>query len=102
MRKTPVNENVFGAVKKFTDSFFDALKNNTAHSVLSKVEKNNKVPSPIIQKMKEIDKLSKELDNIIKKYARVDLALRPDGFPQERVWNVFYYLNQFGLMRLVL
>jgi bacillithiol synthase len=35
-------------------------------------------------------------DVILKKYARVDLALRPDGFPQERLWNVFYYLNQFG------
>jgi bacillithiol synthase len=36
-------------------------------------------------------------DNIIKKFARVDLALRPDGFPQERVWNIFYYLNQYGM-----
>jgi bacillithiol synthase len=35
-------------------------------------------------------------DVILKKYARIDLALRPDGFPQERLWNVFYYLNQFG------
>ncbi|MFP5109060.1 bacillithiol biosynthesis cysteine-adding enzyme BshC [Neobacillus sp. C211] len=55
--------------------------------------------------LKEIDFLEKKLDeavrlkhdNMIKKYARVDLALRPDGFPQERVWNVFYYLNQYGL-----
>jgi bacillithiol biosynthesis cysteine-adding enzyme BshC len=36
-------------------------------------------------------------DNIIKKYDRVDLALRPDGFPQERIWNIFYFLNQYGL-----
>ncbi|PLS06452.1 bacillithiol biosynthesis cysteine-adding enzyme BshC [Neobacillus cucumis] len=36
-------------------------------------------------------------DIFLKKYARVDLALRPDGFPQERVWNIFYYLNQYGL-----
>jgi bacillithiol biosynthesis cysteine-adding enzyme BshC len=55
--------------------------------------------------IKEIEFLKKKLDesvklkhdNIIKKYARVDLALRPDGFPQERVWNIFYYLNQYGL-----
>ncbi len=55
--------------------------------------------------IKEIEFLEKKLDesvrlkhdNIIKKYARVDLALRPDGFPQERVWNIFYYLNQYGL-----
>lgn len=36
-------------------------------------------------------------DNIIKKYDRVDLALRPDGFPQERIWNIFHFLNQYGL-----
>jgi len=36
-------------------------------------------------------------DNILKKYDRVELSLRPDGFPQERVWNIFYYLNQYGL-----
>ncbi|WP_066066500.1 bacillithiol biosynthesis cysteine-adding enzyme BshC [Neobacillus soli] len=36
-------------------------------------------------------------DVLLKKYARVDLALRPDGFPQERVWNIFYYLNEYGL-----
>jgi bacillithiol synthase len=55
--------------------------------------------------LKEIEFMEKKLDeavrlkhnNVIKKYARVDLALRPDGFPQERVWNVFYYLNQYGL-----
>jgi bacillithiol biosynthesis cysteine-adding enzyme BshC len=34
---------------------------------------------------------------ILNKYARIDLALRPDGAPQERVWNIFYYLNQYGL-----
>lgn len=37
-------------------------------------------------------------DVILSKYARVDLSLRPDGFPQERVWNVFYYLNKYGFM----
>lgn len=36
-------------------------------------------------------------DNLLEKFARIDLALRPDGFPQERVWNIFYYLNQNGL-----
>ncbi|MEH7118700.1 bacillithiol biosynthesis cysteine-adding enzyme BshC [Neobacillus vireti] len=35
-------------------------------------------------------------DIVLKKYARVDLALRPDGSPQERIWNIFYYLNQYG------
>ncbi|GHI01257.1 bacillithiol biosynthesis cysteine-adding enzyme BshC [Neobacillus kokaensis] len=36
-------------------------------------------------------------DVVLQKFARVDLELRPDGFPQERVWNIFYYLNQYGI-----
>ncbi|MFP5111176.1 bacillithiol biosynthesis cysteine-adding enzyme BshC [Bacillaceae bacterium C204] len=46
-------------------------------------------------KLNEAGKLKH--DNRLKKYDRVDLALRPDGFPQERVWNIFYYLNIYGL-----
>jgi bacillithiol biosynthesis cysteine-adding enzyme BshC len=34
---------------------------------------------------------------ILEKYARIDLALKPDGAPQERIWNIFSYLNQYGL-----
>lgn len=32
----------------------------------------------------------------LEKYRNADLLLRPLGLPQERVWNVFYFLNQFG------
>jgi bacillithiol synthase len=37
-----------------------------------------------------------KFDVILSKFNRIDLSLRPDGFPQERVWNIFYYLNQYG------
>jgi bacillithiol biosynthesis cysteine-adding enzyme BshC len=43
------------------------------------------------------DSVKLKHDVVLKKYARVDSALRPDGFPQERVWNIFYYLNEYGL-----
>ena len=45
-------------------------------------------------KLEETVKLQHDI--VLKKYARVDLALRPDGSPQERIWNIFYYLNQYG------
>ncbi|WP_409275530.1 bacillithiol biosynthesis cysteine-adding enzyme BshC [Neobacillus sp. SCS-31] len=34
---------------------------------------------------------------ILDKFARVNLALRPEGSPQERIWNIVYYLNKYGL-----
>jgi bacillithiol synthase len=63
------------------------------------VKKNEKIV------MKEINFMESKLqesvrqkhDVVLNKFARIDLALRPDGSPQERVWNVFYYLNQCGL-----
>ena len=55
--------------------------------------------------LKEINFMETKLQNavalkhdvILKKYARIDLSLRPDGFPQERLWNIFYYMNEYGL-----
>ncbi|WP_040204841.1 bacillithiol biosynthesis cysteine-adding enzyme BshC [Neobacillus jeddahensis] len=75
-----------------------------------KTEQLNPALLPLLKKnenyvLKEINFLKSKLeetvklkhDVLLKKYDRVDLALRPDGFPQERVWNIFYYLNQYGL-----
>jgi bacillithiol synthase len=58
-----------------------------------------------INVIKEIDFMQKKLEDAVKlkhqvilqKFTRIDLALRPDGFPQERIWNVFAYLNQYGM-----
>ncbi|MBU8915381.1 bacillithiol biosynthesis cysteine-adding enzyme BshC [Bacillus sp. FJAT-29953] len=43
------------------------------------------------------DAVKQRHDIQLKKFSRINLALRPDGSPQERVWNIFYYLNQYGL-----
>ncbi|MDN3014857.1 bacillithiol biosynthesis cysteine-adding enzyme BshC [Paenibacillus sp. BSR1-1] len=55
--------------------------------------------------LKEIGFMQARLEDAIKlkhevklsKFTRIDLALRPGGHPQERVWNVFYYLNLYGM-----
>ena len=36
-------------------------------------------------------------DEILAKYDRIDCSLHPNGTYQERVWNVFYFLNHYGL-----
>lgn len=54
--------------------------------------------------MKQIDFMEMKLEEstnrkhevTLNKFDRIALSLRPDGFPQERIWNVFYYLNQYG------
>ncbi|EKN66330.1 hypothetical protein BABA_16317 [Neobacillus bataviensis LMG 21833] len=76
----------------------------------AKTEQLDRALLPMLKKnenylLKEINFMQTKLENavklkhdvLLKKYARIDLALRPDGFPQERVWNVFYYLNKHGL-----
>lgn len=80
------------------------------HLIEAKTEEVDKGLLPLLKKneslvLKQIDFMEKKLEDsitlqhevVLNKFARVDLALRPDGFPQERVWNVFYYLNQYGL-----
>jgi hypothetical protein len=69
MAKKVINEGLFGAAKKFTDAFFDGLKNNATKTMLAKAEKEG-VPLPIIQKLKNLEREKEELDNIIKKYSK--------------------------------
>jgi hypothetical protein len=68
-KKKTINEGLFGATKKFTDAFFDGLKGNALNRALKQAEKNPKIPTPIIDKMKEIDKLAKELEDDLKYYS---------------------------------
>jgi hypothetical protein len=69
MKIKPINENIFGAARKFSDAFFDGLKGNAVNRALTQAEKNPKIPTPIIDKMKTIDKLAKELEDDLKYYS---------------------------------
>lgn len=61
------NEGLVGAVKNFTDAFFDGLKTNATNAALERAKKN-KLPKDIIDAMEEIQKQGDNLRNIIKKY----------------------------------
>ncbi|AJD90904.1 hypothetical protein JMA_15870 [Jeotgalibacillus malaysiensis] len=45
--------------------------------------------------LKSDDALRHKHQNVLRKYDRVGNALRPGG-PQERIWNVYYYMNRYG------
>lgn len=36
-------------------------------------------------------------DVTLRKYEQIDLSIRPSGGPQERMWNIYYFLNKYGL-----
>lgn len=105
--------------------FIDALKDREIEELFAQVksmlagqyqlirEKSNEIDPvlmPMLQKNESIllnqitlmeDKIKEAIfrkhDHILKKFSRVENALRPGGAPQERVWNPFYYLNKYGL-----
>lgn len=75
----------------------------------AKTEKLDPALIPLLKKneeflLKQISFMEKKLEDSVKqkhevminKFRRIDLSLRPDGFPQERIWNIFYYFNQYG------
>lgn len=64
-----INEGLFGAAKKFSDAFFDGLKANATNKAINAARNNKSVPPQIVQKMIEIDKLAKELENDLKYYS---------------------------------
>lgn len=66
MSKEKVNEGLFGAAKKFSNSFFDGLKKNATNKALQAAKKNKKVPVAIVNKMTQIEKASKELEKMLK------------------------------------
>lgn len=59
-------EGLFGAAKKFSDAFFDGLKNNAVDRVLSKA-REARLDKAAIEKMEKIKKEKEELDKILAK-----------------------------------
>ncbi|MGG3888923.1 bacillithiol biosynthesis cysteine-adding enzyme BshC [Metabacillus fastidiosus] len=46
---------------------------------------------------KIVDKRVKEQNEVeLSKYRRIENALKPNGQLQERIWNIYYFLNKFG------
>lgn len=75
-----------------------------------KTEQHYKGMLPLLKKnesllLKQIDFMENRLELallqkhevVIEKYNRIERKLKPSGSPQERIWNLFYFLNQYGL-----
>ena len=68
MSNKKVNEGLFGAAKKFSDSFFNGLQSNTEEKFIQRAKKAG-TPKEVVQKMDKIRKEKAELDALIKKYS---------------------------------
>ena len=66
MAKKEINEGLFGAAKKFSDSFFDGLKSNVTNNALKNAKKRKDIPVPIVKKMEMLDKAARELERMMK------------------------------------
>jgi hypothetical protein len=62
-------EGLFGTAKKISDAFFDGLKNNTINSFLARAEEKG-IESPIIKKMRKLEKEKRELDALLKQHSK--------------------------------
>lgn len=78
-------------------------------SIFERLDDTERGLLPLAQKnltfhTKQIEFLKKKADWFVQeryksevaKYERVERSLRPNGSPQERIWNIFYYLNERG------
>lgn len=68
-KEEKINEGIFGAAKKFSDAFFDGLKNNAADRVLQKAKQQG-VPKEVTDLMDKIKKEKEELDAILQRISK--------------------------------
>jgi hypothetical protein len=61
----PVIRSLLDTLKKLTDAFFDGLKRGAIENAMAAAKKKPHEPTPIVKKMIELEKISKELDRMI-------------------------------------
>ncbi|WP_100330817.1 bacillithiol biosynthesis cysteine-adding enzyme BshC [Bacillus xiapuensis] len=107
------------------EAFWSSIKDQHFHELIQSAQESlmkqyqaieeraqnlHKGALPIINKNKEFHLqqfrfLERKTDSMLEskhqatlnKYDRIQQALKPAGSPQERIWNIFYYLNKYGL-----
>jgi bacillithiol synthase len=95
-------EELFENVKTMLADQYKVIreKSNGIDPVLMPMlQKNESILINQIEFMEDkiVEAICRKHDHILRKFTRVENALRPGGSPQERVWNPFYYLNKYGL-----
>jgi bacillithiol synthase len=100
IKDTEVEELFTSTVNRLVEQY-QLIEDKTAKldkGLLPLLKKNESILINQIDFMKTKleESVNKKHKVILTKFNRIDLALRPDGFPQERIWNMFYFLNLYG------
>ncbi|MDP4168988.1 MAG: bacillithiol biosynthesis BshC, partial [Bacillota bacterium] len=121
----PVEKVLARGVTEEKEQFLDSIKDKEAEQLFSSIkdqlieqyrlleEKTKQIDSgllPLLSKnesilLKQIEFMESRIEDsvknkhevILKKFSRTELALRPEGSPQERIWNVFSFFNSYGM-----
>ncbi|MED1202174.1 bacillithiol biosynthesis cysteine-adding enzyme BshC [Heyndrickxia acidicola] len=117
-----VQQVVLKGVQEEKIDFWNSIKDVSIEHILEDIkahletsyekieEKTTKGLSPLVKKnlsfhLGQIDFLQRKFDQSLQekndlsleRYDRIERSLRPQNGPQERTWNLFYYLNKYGL-----
>lgn len=84
--------------KDFLDKQYQQILEKAEKGLVPIVEKN------LMFHRNQLDFLQRKTDQMIKlnhdivleKYDRIERFLRPNEAPQERLWNIYYFLNKYG------
>lgn len=119
-----IKEALSTGVQRQKELFLAAIKNETIETLFLQTKKqlidryelieehikyHNKGLIPLLNKnrsivLKQIDFMQRKIEEsdrlkheiILRKFDRIETSLKPNGAPQERIWNILYYLNQYG------
>ncbi|WP_449619291.1 bacillithiol biosynthesis cysteine-adding enzyme BshC [Robertmurraya sp. Marseille-Q9965] len=95
-------DSLFAETKQQLLANYQLIKDQTEREykgMMRLVEKNESILLAQISFIegKFEDALHLKHEVVLNKYERIECSLHPSGGPQERTWNIYYFLNKYGL-----
>ncbi|MDE3838418.1 bacillithiol biosynthesis cysteine-adding enzyme BshC [Bacillus methanolicus] len=94
-------ESLFLQTKKQLIDQYELIEEHAKHHNKGLIPLLNKNRSFVLKqinfmqrKFEETERLKHEI--ILRKFDRIETSLKPNGLPQERIWNILYFLNRYG------